>query len=94
MSLLHNLCRLLEQVDLEFETVQIYIDCANKSEDGIKSIYKELADDELDHVEKLIDVGDKRNFAKESKEAVIWEFEKAQIQKKHSKLSAEFSNIK
>ena len=60
----------------------------------IKSIYKELAEDELDHVEKLVDVGDKQEFVKDSKEAIIWEFEKAQILKKHNKLTAELSNIK
>lgn len=84
----------MEQVELEFETTEDYLDCASKTEGGIKSIYKELAEDELDHVEKLIDVGDKQEFVKDSKEAIIWEFEKAQILKKHNKLTAELSNIK
>lgn len=91
---MHKICKLIEQVELEFETTEDYIVCASKTSDSIKSIYKELADDELDHVEKLLEVGDKQDFTKESKEADIWEFEKLRILKKHSKLIAELTSIK
>ena len=41
-----------------------------------KTVYAELASDELKHAERLIDIGDKSGFEKGSKEEIIWNFEK------------------
>lgn len=91
---MHKLCKLIEQESLEIDTAEDYISCALKTEGSIRSVYKELAKDELEHVSKLIEIGDDYRYDKESKEHTIWEFEKERVLEAHSKLLARLSQIK
>lgn len=91
---MHKLYKLLEQEELEFDTAEDYIHCANNTEGEIKNKYCELAEDELEHVETLISIGDKLKYEKDTKGAIIWEFERECIKKKHTALKVKLSQVK
>lgn len=91
---MHKLCKIIEQEQLEIEAAEDYIACAAKSEGNTKSLYRELAKDELEHVSKLLQIGDERKFEKDSKEAIIWNFEKERILDKHSRLTSRLSQVR
>lgn len=92
---MHKIYKLVEQLDFEIETATDYIHCMHKSDGDIKDKYKELAEDELEHVETLIEIGDEYNFGKSSDEnaQTIWDFEKSVYKMKHAKLKVELSQI-
>lgn len=91
---MHRLQTLIEQSTLEFETAEDYIHCAHKTDNGIRNEYRELAKDELEHIEKLVHIGDETKFEKDGKEETIWTFERARILEKRSKLLAQLTQIK
>lgn len=91
---MHKLRKIIEQETLELETAEDYITCALKTESTIKTAYKELAKDELEHVAKLIEIGDAYKFEKGSNAQIVWEFERERILEAHSKLLSRLSQIK
>lgn len=91
---MHRLCKILEQQKFEIETAEDYISCALKNEGSIKSTYYNLAKDELEHVAKLIEVADDYKFDKDSKQGIIWNFEKERILETHAILLARLSQVK
>lgn len=90
---MHKIHKLLEQIQLEFETAEDYIHCASKSEDYCKDVYKSLARDELEHVDKLIATGNKSGYTKETKEADVWSFVVEHSRNKISMLKYKLSSI-
>lgn len=90
---MHKLHKLKEQIDCEFKAAEDYVHCALKSEDFVKDTYKSIAREELEHVEKLIDIGDKYSFAKDSAEYTIWRFIVEEAQSKVANIKAKLSMI-
>lgn len=90
---MHKLHKLKEQIDCEFRAAEDYVHCASKSEDFVKDTYKSIAHDELEHVEKLIDIGDKYNFEKDSAEHTIWKFIVEEAELKVTNIKAKLSMI-
>lgn len=62
-------------------------------EDFVKDTYKSIAREELEHVEKLIDIGDKYSFAKDSAEYTIWRFIVEEAKSKVANIKAKLSMI-
>lgn len=85
--------KLAEQISEELDDAGKYIHCAMKYDGYAKTVYAELASDELKHAERLMDIGNKLEFEKGSKEEIIWNFEKEIMKPKHAKLKAELLQI-
>ena len=86
--------KLIEHLHEELEDSKKYLHCARKSEGYAKTVYITLAGEELQHSDMLMELGNKMNFDKESRDGIIWEFEKGIIKHKQDKIKTELSYLK
>lgn len=87
------IAKLLHQIQMEFDTTEEYIHCASHSTGDELDIYRSLAKEELNHAERLMNLGKARKEKGQLDEkcAIIWEYEKDVYAAKLIKFRAECS---
>lgn len=86
-----KLCRLLYQAALEVDSIEEYMRSIDCDSEAICEVYKNLVEDEIDHLTELIDIGDNMNF--EDNDKIIWEFEKVSLERKYNKYLAKLRSL-
>lgn len=85
--------KLLHQIHMELEAAEDYIHCASHSTGDELDVYRGLAKEELNHMEKLMNLGKARKERGQLDEKclIIWDYEKDIYAAKLLKLRAECS---
>lgn len=82
---------IIEQIHWELETADDYVDCACDSKSKEQDMYIALAEDEIEHAEKLMSF--LSNTERDERWTTIWEYEEHKLNKKLLKLKSHLSQL-